>query len=408
MMAKGLTWWVGLDWGTRQHAVCVQDAAGTVVGERTVAHSGEGLAALVAWLQEVTTGALDRVGVVLEAPRGPIVDTLDAAGCQVFVTTPKRVVRMRAQLSEAEAKDDRRDAAVLATLLRVVPQACRRIGAERAEVQVLRARTRLLAELTVTRTQLLLRLRGELARYYPQFLGVAPQLGAPWVPGLWALAPEPAAAGTVSEAAVAAALRAGGARRKRAAQIVAALRGPGFTLAPGVAAAARLHVEALFAQLGVVEAQLRGQRRALAADTRAATTALGIGTAVELLRSVPGVGPQVAAVLVAEAGPLLVARDYRRLRLEGGGAPVTSRSGRFTAVRRRYAHNRRLAIALYHLARVATVSTPHWRARYATLRQRRHSHARALRTIADRLLGVLCAMLRTGTPYEASRLRVAA
>jgi hypothetical protein len=37
------------------------------------------------------------------------------------------------------------------------------------------------------------------------------------------------------------------------------------------------------------------------------------------------------------------------------------------------------------------------------LRSKGHSHGRALRGLADRLLALLCAMLRSGTAYDVSR-----
>ncbi len=39
-------------------------------------------------------------------------------------------------------------------------------------------------------------------------------------------------------------------------------------------------------------------------------------------------------------------------------------------------------------------------AKYAALRARGHGHARALRSVADRLLAVACAMLRNQTLYD--------
>jgi hypothetical protein len=41
-------------------------------------------------------------------------------------------------------------------------------------------------------------------------------------------------------------------------------------------------------------------------------------------------------------------------------------------------------------------------AKYTALRQRRHSHARALRSVDDRLLNVACAMLGNGTQFNPS------
>jgi hypothetical protein len=43
------------------------------------------------------------------------------------------------------------------------------------------------------------------------------------------------------------------------------------------------------------------------------------------------------------------------------------------------------------------------RRRYAELRKRGHSHGRALRTVADRLLAVACAMLRARTVFNPTR-----
>ena len=67
---------------------------------------------------------------------------------------------------------------------------------------------------------------------------------------------------------------------------------------------------------------------------------------------------------------------------------------------RRQACNNRLANALYHWARVAVQHDTRCKAKYAALRERGHSHGRAFRPVADRLLNVACAMLRSGTLYN--------
>ena len=64
--------------------------------------------------------------------------------------------------------------------------------------------------------------------------------------------------------------------------------------------------------------------------------------------------------------------------------------------------NPRLQNALYHWARVAVQHDPRSRAKYAALRLRGHGHARALRSVGDRLLNVACAMLRNGTQFNPS------
>ncbi len=119
-----------------------------------------------------------------------------------------------------------------------------------------------------------------------------------------------------------------------------------------------------------------------------------------ILASLPGVGKTVLATLLAEAWEPLQRRDYPALRSLAGVAPATKRSGKSCIVVRRQARDYRLANALYHWARVAVQHDPRSRAKYAELRKRRHSHGRALRSVADRNLNLACAVLRTGTLFD--------
>jgi len=88
------------------------------------------------------------------------------------------------------------------------------------------------------------------------------------------------------------------------------------------------------------------------------------------------------------------------MRALAGVAPVTERSGKSIRVEMRQACSHRLREAVYHWARVATQLEPTSRTRYAALRKRGHSHGRALRGVADRLLAIACAMLRTKTLFD--------
>ena len=118
-----------------------------------------------------------------------------------------------------------------------------------------------------------------------------------------------------------------------------------------------------------------------------------------VLSSLPGVGQTVLATLLAEAPQLIQRRNYKALRCLCGVAPVTRQSGKYKIVIRRRAAHPRLRDAVYHWARVAVQHDPVSKAKYAALRARGHSHARALRSVADRLLAVACAMLTTRTCY---------
>jgi transposase len=122
---------------------------------------------------------------------------------------------------------------------------------------------------------------------------------------------------------------------------------------------------------------------------------------VTILRSWPGIGRIVLATLLTEAAQPLQARDYHALRALAGVAPVTRQSGKQRFVIRRLACNKRLQTAVHHWSRVAIQYDAAARRRYDALRQRGHGHARALRSVGDRLLSALCSTLKHQTLYDA-------
>jgi transposase len=124
---------------------------------------------------------------------------------------------------------------------------------------------------------------------------------------------------------------------------------------------------------------------------------------VAIVRSMPGIGTRLAARMLGEASQPLVERAYHALRAIMGGAPVTKQSGRHRAVSMRYACNRRLRETAYHWARVGVQHDATSRAYDAALRARGHSHGRALRSVADRLLRVLCALLQHNQLFDPTR-----
>ena len=114
----------------------------------------------------------------------------------------------------------------------------------------------------------------------------------------------------------------------------------------------------------------------------------------------------VTATMLAEASGPVADRDYATLRTYTGAAPITKRSGkRVFVVQMRYACKQRLRQAVYHWARTSIQYDEAARTYYDALRARGHRHARALRSVADRWLRILIAMLTTRTLYDPSRLR---
>ena len=172
--------YVGIDWGTATHQVSVLDAQRVPLGERAIAHEGAALQALTEWLTLLADGEPARVAVALEVPRGAVVDTLLEHGLHVFALNPKQLDRFRDRYTVAGAKDDRRDALVLATALATDRPAFRRLEPEDPLIVELREWSRVEDELREEWGRLANRLREQLHRFYPQALALCP-VSAPMV-----------------------------------------------------------------------------------------------------------------------------------------------------------------------------------------------------------------------------------
>jgi len=408
MTRMSFGWYVGIDWATQAHQVIVLDAERRGLGERSVPHTGGALAELADWLTEVCGGAVDRVAVAIEVPRGTVVETLLERGFHVFAINPKQLDRFRDRYTVAGAKDDRRDAFVLATSLATDQPAFRPVRLDDPLVIQLRELARLEAELHQEEGRLTNRLRDLLHRIYPQVLQLSPAADEPWVWALLELAPTPAAARQLTRPALSKLLRAHRIRRLAADAVLAQLQVPPVWVAPGTVEAVSEHIGLLVPRVRLVHEQrarcLRRIESVLAAMTGDASGS-GEHRDVEILRSLPGVGRLVAATMLAEASQLLARRDYHALRAQGGIAPVTRQSGTRARVDMRYHCNHRLRNALYHWGRVSAQCDLLSRRHYEALRRRGHSHGRAVRGLIDRLLLILMAMLRSQTSYDPTRRR---
>jgi len=408
---RSRAWFVGVDWASRDHHAVVVDATGRKLGERSFRHGGEGLAALAAWITALTEAQPDTVAVAIEAPHGPVVETLMARGFRVHAINPKQLDRFRDRFSPAGAKDDSRDAQVLADALRTDPRCLRRLQPLDPSVVELRECSRLLEDLRHDRNRLANRVRELLWRYFPAMLELDDDVAAPWFLDLWERVPTPAKAARVRTATVERLLKRHRIRRFEAGHVLHRLRQPAVATAAGTVDAATAHLQVVVERLRLVNRQIKDAEKRLDQLTEqlatAATDTENTATMqrdVTILRSLPGPercgGRVVIATLLAEASEALQRRDYHALRCLCGVAPVTKRSGKSRIVLRRQAAHNRLANAAYHWARVAVQRDPRSRQKYAALRARGHGHARALRSVADRLLAVACAMLAAGTPFD--------
>ncbi len=407
-------WFVGVDWGSKEHHVCLLDASGKVVGQRAFDHNGEGLSAMADWLLVRTGKPPSEVGVAIEVPHGPVVESLMERGFNVHSINPRQLDRFRDRFSVAGAKDDRRDARVLAAALRTDPECLRPLQAPDEITLQLRAWTRARKQLVEDRKRLSNQVRDLLWRYYPQLLeAVKNDVSANWAMALWRCVPTPAKALRVREETIAKLLKKHRIRRLTADQLLALLRQQSIDVGHGVVDAATSHIDTLMPVLKVVNRQIANIDQRLERMTRQMAEPLVLqqndgSTTVEhtdagILRSIPGVGTVVLATLLAEAHEPLRRRDPQALRCLAGAAPVTKRSGKKLIVVRRLAANDRLADAAHHWARVAAQRDAISKTKCKRMRARGHRYGRALRQVSDRLIHVACAMLRDRKLFDPHR-----
>ena len=204
------------------------------------------------------------------------------------------------------------------------------------------------------------------------------------------------------KSSVEAVLRRSRARASRAEAILAALRSKAVPTAPGTVEAVAESAARTVRRLKDVNAEIKDVRNRSKEVLDRIKEAEG-GRAVEILESVPGIGATVLAVILSEGFDSIRRADLHALRCYFGVAPVTKRSGRTILVQRRLAANRRLVNAAYHWAMAAIQRDAVSRAKYHALRSRGHGHARALRSVADRLLNVVCKMIETGQTFDPER-----
>jgi transposase len=401
-------WFVGIDWGSQRHQVCVLDRDRRRVGERAIDHDGASLAQLAAWLWTVSAGQPQRVAVGIEVPRGAIVEGLLERGFHVFALNPKQLDRFRDRHSVAGAKDDRRDAFVLADAVRTDQPSFRRLQLDAPQLIRLRELSRAEETLLEDFRRSANRLQDQLHRFYPQMLQLCSAADASWLWDLIDLAPTPAHAALLSEEQVQRVLKAHRIRRVTAQEVLTCLQAPALPVAPGAAEAAQAHCAFLLPCLRVLAEQLQACSQQVSALLRTLAEEPGESEGpsdVAIVLSLPGVGRKITAWLFAEAAQPLAERDYQVLRTHGGVAPVTKQSGKRRLVVMRHGCNPRLRNALYHMARVAMQRNAHFSSVYAALRAKGQRHGQAIRNIGDRLLRILMAMLRDRTCYDASRMR---
>ena len=392
---------VGLDWASTAHAVCVIDEQGHIQWQGTVPHSAAGLADLVDRLRRV--GAPETLRIAIERPSGVVIDTLVEAGFPVVPIHPNIVKASRPRYSSAGRKDDAGDAFLLADLLRLDGPRFRALCPLSDETRALRALVRGRDDLVAQRVALANQLRAVLERFWPGAGGLFAEVDSAIALTFLARYPTPHSAVRLGERRLAQFLRRHGySGRRPAAELLVRLRqAPVGRTGAAEAEASGALVRALIAVL-----------RPLAARIQQISAAIGAALAHHpdgpLLQSLPRSGQINAAQLLAELGD-----DRARfptaehLAAEAGAAPVTRASGKHRAVVFRWACNKRLRQAVITFADNSRHASPWAAGIYARARSRGCDHPHAIRILARAWIGVLWRGWQDRRPYDVTAHRAA-
>lgn len=372
----------GIDWAEAHHDVALVDSEGTVVARSRIGTDVAGFTELVGLLAEHGGDPAD-TPVAIETDKNLLVVALAGAGFTVYPINPRAVARYRERHAQAGGKSDPGDAVVLANILRTDLHAHRPLPANSGHALAIKALARQHQEAIWAMHQTISRLRSVLLEFYPQAVKTFPKLKHHAATTVLAAAPTPGAAGKLTRRRVEALLRRCGRRNDPALvdQILTDLKAPALRQPERVEAALGLTVQGL---VKIIDA-MRDSVDALEAELK---REFDTHPLAPVLRSAPGLGPVLAARLLAELGddPARFTA-VKSVRAFAGTAPVTKASGRSHYVKARKVRNKRLGDACHWWAFSALTWSPRARAHYDARRAAGDHHNAALRNLANKLIG---------------------
>ena len=391
-----MQYFVGLDWGSAEHAVCVVDSQGAIIIRLKADHTAEGLASLVTKLGQLGVSA--DLPVAIERPNGLLVDSLVAAGHPIIPIHPNVLHACRSRYRAARTKSDPGDAYILADVLRTDGHRFERLRPDSDETRALQALVRTRDDLVGERVRTLNRLNALLNSFWPGAGAIFAEVDSKISLAFLSRYPTPISAKRLSARQLKRFLEVNKySGRRDPDELIARLRAaPEGLVGPQEEGVKGGLVKALVAVLQALIAQIAP----LTDQIEASVAALELG---RIMMSFPRAGRLNAAQIVAELGEGRQRfQTEAQLAAEAGVAPVTLESGKGRTVGFRYACNVRLRVALTLWANNSRHASP-WAAQiYAKARARGCKHAHAVRVLARAWVRVLWSCWQSNKSYDAA------
>ncbi|MGI3781182.1 MAG: IS110 family transposase [Janthinobacterium lividum] len=385
----------GVDWGGSFHQLCVLNREGTVLLQQRIIHDVEGLTLLAGRL----AGFGPAVLVAIERAEGLLVEFLQTLpGVTLFCVSPKISARARERYRLSASKSDAFDAFVLADTLRHEHARWRPLSVPSPLTAELQAVSRDRQRVQEAKVACESRLRAVLETYHPAPVHLFSELDRDISLAFIRAYPTPDQARRVGADRMERFCRRQGYSGRTEPQVLVDRLKPHLLAASEGTTAGKSFAATLFAD------ELRMHTDHLRAFDRKIADLLARHPDAPTFLSFTGIGPIVAAALIAEMGD-----DRRRfpsvevLLAETGLAPVTKASGRTRQVRFRYAANRRMRHAIDWWMFIAARDDPWSKAVYEAGRARGQGKYRALRGLGARWVRIMWRCWTDHTTYDPAR-----
>jgi transposase len=393
-LVDGPLFFVGIDWATTEHAVCVLDQTGTKVTAFTIEHTAAGFARLSDRLGKL--GQAGHIPVAIERPDGRLVDTLLEAGHPVMPVKPNAIKAWREAEVLSGAKSDPGDAAVIADYLRVRIHRLRPAVPYSGRTKAIRALTRTRGDLVDARVAAVNQLAALLDTHWPGAKTIFASLSSVICLAFLTTYPTYASATALTRQRLADFLAGQGYSGKKPAEVLLArLRAaPAGVTDPDLSEGVRA---AVLAQVGVITA-LNTAIKSLECEIAEKMATHPDG---KVFMSFPRAGTVNAAQILAEWGDARAVFDRPdQVAALAGITPVTRTSGKQRGVSFRWACNKRLRQAITTFADNSRRASP-WAADiYQRARASGKDHQHAVRILARAWVRVLWRCWQNSTAYD--------
>jgi transposase len=388
---------VGIDWASEIHAVCVQDTNGKQVAAFPVHHTADGLAGLTRRLARIGDPGAMPVGI--ERPDGRLVDALLEAGHPVVPVKPNAIKTWRDGEVLSGAKSDDGDAEVIAEYLRLRHHRLQLATPYTSETKALRTVTRTRGDLVDMRVATTNQLSALLDAHWPGAKAIFADIESPIALQFLTRYPTARHAQHLGVKRLTAfSAKHGYSGRRTAEELLTRLRAaPAGTTDEILCEAVRDAVTALVTVLTAVGVALKALSRSVVAT-------LGEHPDAEIFTSLPRSGQINAAQILAEWGDCRQAYDSPdSIAALAGATPVTKESGKHRVVHFRWACNKRFRKAITTFADHSRHESD-WAAKvYADARARGHDHPHAVRVLARAWIRIIWRCWNDRIAYDPAR-----